>query len=431
MNHMIIIFLTVGIVIALLLFLKYYFYENKSNNTTQLIKGPNTPPNDEYYPIIVGDETGSQNLYTNKSKFNYDVVNNILYVDNLQGNLKNKSAFVSNLIKENASNNLLVQRSNNTTSLISPGKVGNVLTSNGSNNVPSWKGIYDDTPGFNSILFRPINQSYYPVDSPYQKYSIASPSTDSNITFSSISPPDSSTYDIVYQNVTINGILSLNGVRINVSGTLTINGTIRHDRGSTIYNTLGVPIITDSSANSLNGNPTNSEAGFGGNGAGENSIGGTNIYPSDKEGGRKLFYQYPNFLSMGYYDINNNFITYKGGASGGRGTNVNYLGVNYRGGDGGAGGGVIHICAKNIVFGPNGKIEAVGGNGGDGRADNTGTIRGGGGGGGGGGLIVIVTDTKNLSPTDTTKFNVSGGNAGLGGNAQKGGDGKVIIFDYL
>ena len=78
---------------------KYYFYENKSNNTTQLIKGPNTPPNDEYYPIIVGEETGSQNLYTNKSKFNYDVVNNILYIDNLQGNLKNKSAFVSNLIK--------------------------------------------------------------------------------------------------------------------------------------------------------------------------------------------------------------------------------------------------------------------------------------------------------------------------------------------
>ena len=111
---------------------------------------------------------------------------------------------------------------------------------------------------------------------------------------------------------------------------------------------------------------------------------------------------------MGYYDINNNFITYKGGASGGRGNNVNYLGINYLGGSGGTGGGVIHICAKNIVFGPNGKIEAVGGNGGDGQTDNTGTPRGGGGGGGGGGLIVIVTDTKNLSPTDTTKFNVSG-----------------------
>ena len=424
MKHTIIVFLSVGIVIALLLFLKYYFYENKSNNTTQLIKGPNTPPNDEYYPIIVGEETGSQNLYTNKSKFNYDVVNNILYIDNLQGNLKNKSAFVSNLIKESASNNLLVQRSNNTTSLISPGKVGNVLVSNGSNNVPSWKGIYDDTPGFNSILFRPIKQSYYPLGSPI--HSIASPSTDSNITFSSISSPDDPPYDIVVKNLTINGILSLNGVRINVSDTLTINGTIRHDRGSIPYNTLGVPIVTNSSVDSLNGNPTNSEAGFGGNGAGENSIGGSNIYPSNKEGGRKLFYQYPNFLRMGYYDINNNFITYKGGASGGRGNNINYLG-----GSGGTGGGVIHICAKNIVFGPNGKIEAVGGNGGDCQTDNTGTPRGGGGGGGGGGLIVIVTDTKNLSPTDTTKFNVSGGNAGLGGNAQKGGDGKVIIFDYL
>ena len=54
---MIIIFLTVGIVIALLLFLKYYFYENKSKNTTQLIRVPNTHPNDDNYPIIIGNET--------------------------------------------------------------------------------------------------------------------------------------------------------------------------------------------------------------------------------------------------------------------------------------------------------------------------------------------------------------------------------------
>jgi hypothetical protein len=424
MKYTIIIFLSVIVVIGVLLFLKYYFYENKSSNIFQLTKGPNTAPNNEYYPIIVSDETGLQNLYTNKSNFNYDVVNNILYVDNFQGNLKNKSAFVSDLIKENASNNLLVQSSNNTTTLISPGKIGNVLISNGSNNIPSWKGMYDNVPGFDSILFGPMTQSYYPTSSPI--YPIPS-STESNITISTSLKP---TYDIVVKNLTVNGILTLSGVRINVSGTLTINGTIINDRTTFGTSTLGEPIITYGNSNILNGNPTNSEGGVGGNGSG-GSIGGGNQYPSNKEGGKKIFYQYPYFLTMGYYDINNNFITYKGGASGGIGNSVNYLEVNYLGGAGGIGGGVIHICAKNIVFGPNGKIEAKGGNGGDGQADNTGIIRGGGGGGGGGGLIVIVTDTKVLSPTDTSKFNVSGGNPGFGGDGKKGGDGKVIIFDYL
>jgi hypothetical protein len=407
-----------------LILLKYYFYKNNSNNNFfQLKRGPATNPNDEYYPIVVSDESGSQNLYTNNSKLNYDISNNILYVDNLLGNLNTKSKLVNNLIKENIDNNLLIQASTNVTTSIPRGNVGNVLISNGINNPPSWKGLYDNVPGFDSILFRTINRTYY---SSYYNIGFSSTEINRTITFS-----DSIIYDLHVKNLTINNgvVLNTSGYRIYVSEKLTINGTIESlSDGVSNFTTLGLGMLYNNDNN--NGISTNFGGGIGGNGAGStlvSGLGGNIIYPSNKEGGEKLFYQYPNFLTMGYYDINNNFIYYNGGASGGGGYNVG----NLSGGAGGKGGGIVYICAKTIEFGPNGKIKAIGGNGWSGQTDSNGNIITGGGGGGGGGLIVIITNTKGLSPTDNSKFNVSGGNPGLGGNAQKGGDGKVIIFDNL
>jgi hypothetical protein len=411
-------FIVLSIITILFLFIvNYKFYTTTATTTTntnsQLIKGPGTPINDEYYPIVVNEENGSQNLITNKSKLNYDVKNNILYAVNFQGSLQNTSALVSNLIKENANNNLLVQRSNNTTTLISPGKTSDVLFSNGSNNIPYWAGLYDNIVGIDSILYRPIVQN----ESSTNIYNITNDVVYNNET--------ELTEDLYARNLTINNILYSRGARIFVTNKLIINEKIIHNRNYAPGTTLGQGRPTNTGTLSNNPQPTNSEAGVGGgrNGA----SGGGVVYPSNKEGGQKLFYQYPYFLLMGYYDTTNNLVYYRGGASGSAGLSSS----GFRGGTGGAGGGVIHICAKNIEFGPNGKIEAVGENGGNGGIDSSGIVRGGGGCGGGGGLIVIVTNTKGLSPTDTTKFNVSGGEPGstTNGNPRKGGDGKVIIFN--
>jgi hypothetical protein len=141
--------------------------------------------------------------------------------------------------------------------------------------------------------------------------------------------------------------------------------------------------------------------------------------------------------------MNNNtegMINVNGGAAGGCGETINLNGVIHLGGNGGGGGGVVHICANEIIVGPNARIEAKGGRGGD-------SSRGGGGGGGGGGLIFIVTrriiksdGTQMLDADFERLFNVRPGEGGIGQSSLSsrvstsiglpGQSGRVVII-YL
>lgn len=105
------------------------------------------------------------------------------------------------------------------------------------------------------------------------------------------------------------------------------------------------------------------------------------------------------------------------GSAGGGGGSGSNSGTSEAGGGGGAGGGVIIIhVAGNMTLPVNGRIEALGGNGGS--SPSTG---GEGGGGGGGSIQIWVAGTLALEDA----FNVKQINAesGLGGQASGGGNG--------
>ncbi len=126
-----------------------------------------------------------------------------------------------------------------------------------------------------------------------------------------------------------------------------------------------------------------------------------------------------------------------GGSGGGGGGSNNGIGAGGGGGGGGAGGGggtggLIFICANNLVINVSNGVQANGGNGGVGGNGGNASDHGGGGGGGGGGsggtggVIILVYKTQSGSGTAQV-LGGTGGSGGAGGTsaggAQYGGGG--------
>jgi len=105
------------------------------------------------------------------------------------------------------------------------------------------------------------------------------------------------------------------------------------------------------------------------------------------------------------------------GGAGGSGAGQNFFNEGMTGG-GGGGAGMIFMCAPVIRLGATAELNVVGGDGGDGEADNSG-----GGGGGGGGRVVMIYET--LVDAGAT-IDVSGGTGGAGeGTGDAGSNGIV------
>jgi len=102
-----------------------------------------------------------------------------------------------------------------------------------------------------------------------------------------------------------------------------------------------------------------------------------------------------------------------GGAGNNGGARYSSNGGGATAGLNGTGGLMILVVRGNIIFGPNGKIEAKGMNGGYGES-------GGGGGASGGGAIHLFSKSTDI---DLSKIDVSGGIGGVGGGYSNGGNG--------
>lgn len=111
---------------------------------------------------------------------------------------------------------------------------------------------------------------------------------------------------------------------------------------------------------------------------------------------------------------------YQGGAGGGSGAGL----AGLLGAGGGGGGGIVTLCAPRIYLDAGGAISVAGGQG----ADALG-LNGGGGGGGGAGLIFLIRRVQRLRGTVIVSGGNGGNGNGTGTNGQKGGDGKLIVFD--
>lgn len=296
------------------------------------------------------------------------------------------------------------------------------------------------------------------------------------------------TRDMFYNNLTINNgiVLSPKGFRIFVKNTLTFVGTglIRSNGGNggnatnggqgSSVGSGGTGGTADYTAGSLpaplagatggngaisasgvaGGNGTNGTAmakGLGSNGvAGANGgsggtapsgtgpgVGGTAGTAGTKTG---TVFNLLNSIQSAYYLIDNQpTITTlgisassgsSGGGGGGRSANGSDCGAGGGGGGSGATGGIVWVCAFNVVtVNGNPFIEAKGGKGGNGGNGGNSTGNNGGGGGGGGagsggsgGVAILLYKTK----SGTGTIDVSGGTAGtVGAGGSPNGSGTA------
>ncbi len=230
-----------------------------------------------------------------------------------------------------------------------------------------------------------------------------------------------------YNNLTINGTVAMNGFRLFVSDTLTINGILHSNGGNANFgiggsgtgdinqDTFSVGYSGKGDDGSIESNEPSisnlscSIGGNGGYGGGSNQIYNT-CSINGNQGGNNVFSD----ITQARKGRGLNGEKINGGCGGraGIGNNISI------GGGGGGGGGVMIICAKNITG--NGMISSNGGIGG--------SSLGYGGGGGGGGVIVLITESLTCE-----NIQVNGGNNGSGilGNGVNGGDGKKIIFQMM
>jgi hypothetical protein len=237
--------------------------------------------------------------------------------------------------------------------------------------------------------------------------------------------------DMYYNNLTINPgvILSPNGFRIFVLGTLTNNGTIERNgvsaTGATAGTALAAGSLAGSSAGGAGGGAAAGTAGSamalglggtsgsGGSGAaGAGGSAGTLTVPTAAQGGLEVLNSARQAQGAQVLGATPTLIGGAPGAGGGGGG-----GVALSGGGGGAGAGVIVISCRNLAG--NGTITAIGGSGG-----SAGGVNGGGGGAGGGGVIVMITENDTTATSVT--FSVAAGAIGTGnGTGLAGNAGSV------
>jgi hypothetical protein len=241
------------------------------------------------------------------------------------------------------------------------------------------------------------------------------------------------TRDMVYNNLTVDVgvVLSPDGYRIFVKGTLTNNGTIRRNgnagavnNGLTATRVLGgsqhggTRGITASPGGPPTANDPDQEPTIGGNGgdggAGSTSAGGTGAVPVASTVGEPRALPFLMPICQGITDPSSRWWGGVSGCGGGGATGV-------AGGFAGSGGGVILIAARTIVN--TGTIQANGGVGASGSAGGGGS---GAGGGGGGGFILLIY--RSLDDTGTIEAaGGAGGAIGAGFSAGSAGSTGTII----
>lgn len=235
------------------------------------------------------------------------------------------------------------------------------------------------------------------------------------------------------RNLTVdNGfVLTTASYAIYVSGTLTVNGTIRNiggngatagtaggNPGTAFYGGAGGAGAGGTAAGTAGTSNTNCVGGAGGAGGsgsgGAGGGGGTSTTPALSAGGPNL-----NRTPWGAFSpmIQSSTAKYTASAGGGGGG-----GDGTSGAGGGGGGGTITIFARDIAA-ASGTISVNAGNGGA----ATGGNRGGGGGGGGGFLIVISTSGAVAAGLTLTAAGGTGGAGfGTGTNGSNGSAGSTI-----
>lgn len=242
--------------------------------------------------------------------------------------------------------------------------------------------------------------------------------------------------DMYYHNLTINPgqVLSSNGYRIFVSGTLTLNGTLGSagaaggatgSAGATWTNpgtigrgyTGGAGGTAAGSAGTGQGFDMCSQGGAGGAGSGgAGGAAGSFGAVAASRGGPQWAANIAT-AALGSPVTGGTSNTIESGGSGGGGGG----GDGTAGGGGGGGGGVLFVAAKTLAG--TGTLDVSGGAGGSPAAGNRG-----GGGGGGGGYIIFIAG----SATNPYTINVSGGAAGTksgtGVNGTAGSNGKSFVF---
>ena len=242
---------------------------------------------------------------------------------------------------------------------------------------------------------------------------------------------------VAFTNLTINSgvTVNTNGVWVQTTGTLTVNGII-DDSGSNAVNNTPNPGIGaawtalgggsdggQGGAASLDGQSFAQGiiglGGAGGQGGGSGGAGGAigNLPPG-------TYYA----LDLGQY-LMGGLITsvsgasgpiqpgiFAGGTGGGAGQTVGSSSP-IPGLGGGGGGGYLLICAK--ILAGNGTIQSNGGTGGSGPSYSYG-----GGGGGGGFIVVIVGSDSGFTGTVTTTGGAPG--SGTFGSGSAGSDGNIV-----
>lgn len=248
------------------------------------------------------------------------------------------------------------------------------------------------------------------------------------------------TTDMYYTNLTINNLVTVTaqGVRIFVSGTLTLNGTLTANgaNGSAGSGTTGggggtsTGVTTGSSSAGGSGGGPGVSGGAGGSvnpsigggggtggsvsGSGGSGAAGTATAINITGGSFRAIFN-PYNLMVGR---DNNGVAFGNGASGGGGGG----GTGGSGGGGGAGGGVIIVFANQLAG--SGTLSANGGNGG-----NAGGTNGGGGGGGGYGLAALAYHSSTFSGSVGQTSGSGGTGTGTGtSGASPGGSGTQVFF---
>jgi hypothetical protein len=368
----------------------------------------NKNSNEFYIPLRKNNLIdGFQEIYTD-NELKYYTDTNTLSTGSIVGNFIGSSYLATNMNKPEANNQLLYQVNNNTTSLLpNPNTSGQYLSYGGINNPPYWSSTipFPELRYFFTIFGNPIDGSQI-IN---QNYSLPS--------------------DMYYETLTINAPLNTNGFKLFVNGTLTINSNIsvtENMNGSLEF----VRPEVKNSTRALLASP-NFDGGNGG------KI--TTTFTGNTKGLASLIQNveqinlFPNFINM---KIGPDFIT--AGAAGGNGqkSTISQL----EGGLGGTGGGILFICAREIIVKDSTiRLNARGGNGENGKINpNNNLDYSAPGGGGGGGLIMIITRSIKFSNgsdiTSTSNiFNVSGGSPGstqgsLSSLATSGNSGLVRII---
>ncbi len=271
-----------------------------------------------------------------------------------------------------------------------------------------------------------------------------------------ISSPTSLTSDMYYDDLTVNDVITTNGYKIFVNGTLSGTGTIKYPAGNagaagsnnsgdsggaggaggTAYTAGGVLRNTAGGAGGNGGNEggggnagtaggdgnigvAGSAGGAGGQGGAAGGASGASISLSSF--GKERW----NTISLIDYVSGGTLLLRKPRGSGGGGgglSNTSGGGATHGGGGGGgagASGGIIFIMAR--TWAGTFTLEAVGGAGGaGGLATEEGA--GGGGAGGSGGTVIVIYGTKTWSGS----YTLTGGAAGAGGaTAQAGTNGTA------